>query len=517
MNFDAVVKTEGRLRQEHADWLFCLLMFALFCCVYGVLIFRFGLLSDEVADGFGEQKLVYIRQNRWFISLWRGWFGHGFLPLVAGLAAGVSIAGALLMQVRLLGVQSFYARCVYGCIYLCCAQTLGHMEFSNQSDVVGVALLLVTFSVRCIRKGGYMSCLVAVLALACSIAVYQVMTVYALVLMVGIWVQDVLQGRGFSVAALFRFAGLGLLGLLVWYAVSKWMQYVFIDEVFVNAVSSYQSQYTNWPIVLGTADVVMQARIILHYVLVVPVRHLLDVKECASSWVYTATLVPLVSLLVISWRTMKWQQAFLVCILLTAVMYLPYVMDVLLLYDMPERVHVAAPLSAAMMWGIFISRSSVANSGRKWVVPLCLAAAVCAMYTGGAKARNQMYIYESAKTELQHMYMRGIETAGRAGLRDCRIVICGKPECGFENNAGSMHMSDAQFRPGNCHSFMLSNTWNARMYIRFLRLHQLEVGSREDVNRHEELLRSMPAWPAVGSVQLVGDEVIIKLSDSYEE
>ena len=48
MNFDAVVKREGRLRQEHADWWFCLLMFALFCCVYGVLIFRFGLLSDEV-------------------------------------------------------------------------------------------------------------------------------------------------------------------------------------------------------------------------------------------------------------------------------------------------------------------------------------------------------------------------------------------------------------------------------------------------------------------------------------
>ena len=150
-------------------------------------------------------------------------------------------------------------------------------------------------------------------------------------------------------AALFRFAGLGLLGLLVWYAVSKWMQYVFINEVFVSAVSNYQSQYTNWPIVLGTADVVMQARIILHYVLVVPIRHLLDVKECASSWVYTATLVPLASLLVISWRTMKWQQAFLVCILLTAVMYLPYVMDVLLLYYMPERVHVAAPLSRFLL------------------------------------------------------------------------------------------------------------------------------------------------------------------------
>ena len=174
-----------------------------------------------------------------------------------------------------------------------------------------------------------------------------------------------------------------------------------------------------------------------HYVIVVSIRDLLDVKVWASSWVYVAMLVPLVRLLVAAWRTMKWRLAFLVCIMLISVMYLPYVMDVMLLYNMPARVHVAAPLSAAMMWGIFINNSSVSASGRKWVVSMCIAAVVCAMYAVGANARNQMYICEVAKTELQHMYMRGIETAGQSGLRGCRIVISGKPVRETGNNVGS--------------------------------------------------------------------------------
>ncbi len=510
-------KKESKLWLEQTDWLFCLLMFALFCCVYGILIFRFGMLSDEVADGFEGQKLVYIKQNRWFIFLWRGWFGYGFLPLVAGLVAGAGCVGALLLQCKLFDIRTLFARCVYGCIYMCCAQTMGLMEFSNQSDVVGVALLLGTLSVCCIRRGGYVSCLVAVLALACSIAVYQVMVVYALVLMVGVWLHDALQGRGFSLVALFRFAGLSFLALLVWYAVSMLAKYLLVDEVVTGMVTSYQSQYTNWPLVLGMSDPVTQVRTILHYVIIVPVRHLVNVKECSSSWVYVATLLPLVKLHIVAWRTMRWQQAFLVCVMLVAVMYLPYVMDVVLLYDMPDRVHVAAPLSAAVMWGLFINNSSMSSCGRKWVVSMCIAAAVCAMYAVGACARNQMYVYEVAKTELQHMYMRGIEAASRAGLRDCRILLCGKPERKFGNNAGPMQMSEAMFRPDSCHSFILSNAWDARMYIRFLRLHQLEVGRQKDIHRHGGILRRMPAWPAVGSVQLSGGEVVIKLSDGYEE
>ena len=48
-------------------------------------------------------------------------------------------------------------------------------------------------------------------------------------------------------------------------------------------------------------------------------------------------------------------------------------------------------------------------------------------------------------------------------------------------------------------------------YLRYLKLNRMHIGSPSDHQRFAAPLSTMPTWPASGSVQAIGNEVIIKI------
>lgn len=79
-------------------------MFVVYCLIYGLVMFRFGIVSDEAADAFAEINYVNVSNGRWGVYFWHLWFGRGVFPLVAGLVSGIAIVVGLLIQTRVLGI-----------------------------------------------------------------------------------------------------------------------------------------------------------------------------------------------------------------------------------------------------------------------------------------------------------------------------------------------------------------------------------------------------------------------------
>lgn len=498
-------------KQRYSDVLYCFLMFVVYCLIYGLVMFRFGIVSDEAADAFAEINYVNVSNGRWGVYFWHLWFGRGVFPLVAGLVSGIAIVVGLLIQTRVLGIYQFVNRCLYGCIYLSCVQWSSQLEFSCQSDVVGISVLMSSLSVCLFLRKGVLNIFAAVLLIACSIACYHTAVMNAFLLMFVVWIQSQFASRN-GTRDLFVYSALCCVGLLVWYVIMKLVQLAVLPSVSANVISSYQSNFENWSTLAQVDSLEMKIRMFLHFTVKAPFEKIICIWEHPAQWVYTGSIIPMLILMVHAWKRLGKCRAVVVIMALGPVLYLPYSMDALFLYEMPERVHLAAPLSVALIWALLIKNVNITPKSRQCLYCGGVMAVISAMYAVGGKARDEMYRYSRAKEEMLQMYVRGLEAASRAQLEDCRIILLGTPEPpALKEGEGKMTKVDALFCYNRPMNRFLQGAWDAEMYRRYFRLHQMSIGKAADYERHWQAFETMPSWPAVGSVKAFGDEVIIKL------
>lgn len=496
-------------KQRYSDVLYCFLMLVVYCLIYGLVMFRFGMLADEAADAFHEVNYVYVSNGRWLVYFWHLWFGRGVFPLVAGLVSGIAIVVGLLIQTRVLNIRQFATRCLYGCIYLSCVQWYFQLEFSCQSDVVGVSILMSSLSVYLLLQKGGLNTLAAILLVACSIACYQTSVMNSFLLMFAVWIQNQFASRS-GMRDLLVYGALCCAGAFVWYVVMKLVQLAVLPSASSGGISSYQASYENWSTLALVDSLEMKVRVFLHHTVKVPLEKIMCIWEHPAQWVYTGSVIPMMILMVHAWRRLGKLRAVVVIIALGLVLYLPYWTDVLFLYEMPGRVHLAVPLSVALIWALLINNVNISPKCRQCLYCIGVMAVISAMYAVGGMARDEMYKYSRSKEEMLLMYVRGLEAADRAELEDCSIILLGSPEPPALKE-GKMTKEDALFRYNRPMNRLLEGTWNAEMHRRYLRLHQMRIGKAADYERHQQAFATMPSWPSVGSVKVFGNEVIIKL------
>lgn len=127
---------------------------AVYICIHGLTLFRFGMDWDEV-NCFGHPANVeYLLNGRWGLYGYLVPMGGGTLPLMGGLVGGFFMAAALMVQTRLFGLRRFWQQMVYGAMYMACLQWVFQLRCSVQSDGVALGFLLLSAGALLLTKPG---------------------------------------------------------------------------------------------------------------------------------------------------------------------------------------------------------------------------------------------------------------------------------------------------------------------------------------------------------------------------
>lgn len=505
--------TSFSLSSRSKDFILFCLFFLLYCCIYAVVTFRFGMVMEEVHEGVTVHHQMYISNMRWGVALWRGIFGFGALPLVSGMIAGVAISLSILIQTKIFGIHALRFKLAYAVIYLSGIQWLYQLVYSNQSDVVALSFLACSIAVYLGKfREGWVRCIVPGVLFTFAISCYQSSVIYAVVLSIATYMVALLNGNASVYKGLVKPFIVLIIALMAWWIVAKLLCLTSLTSDSMNkSVASYQHEMIRWSRLEGLS-LSLQLRCIFRYFVTVPLSHIFGCNH-PCQWVYTSALLPTALILLNLWKTVSWRKFVGVTVLLLIILYLPFAMGAIFVAALPQRVLVAEPLAAACIWGIYFSGSRQLRIFNSWYwCTFLVFCVISAVYAVAAYARTERYCYERAKEELLLMHARGMESARAAGLQECKIILFGDYG-GAEIDDYYMNSKSLHLHSVHPHITSGGRAW-IPAYAQYLRLPYLQVATEDDVARHSQVVDAMPSWPSIGSVSVHNGDVIIKIGSS---
>ena len=474
--------------------------FAIYLFVYFSLCLRNGLHWDEMFDVAGAANGTYVAAGRWMLALYRYVLGLGYMPSVSGFAAGVYIAAALVLQVRLLGVVDTVGRLSYGALYIGCVQWATQLQYSHQSDAVAFGLLLATVAVCLYRRGGAKNILVASLLAVCSCAVYQTSMLYLVVLLFAVmlrWAEnDRLLSRELLRGMIFLFCS----GCV--YLVSRWVSVMLpvLTEQDVSYMNAVQLNMSKWKEIADAPMPEERFSLWMMYTVCyikVILKNLLGMKY-EGQWVYATTIVPVICLL---WRWGVKERSLLKVILLTGVWVVPFAMALVVMTDQGARTSLAEPLACACVWMLWV-RQGWFRGKLQWALIVFAGFVVLkGSYRVSVMAEDEKNIFASKMNNLAQLNVRLVAAAEKNGLDTPVYVHVGAVPAGGHNGYVSR--------------------WGKRYDSRVLMKlpdgrfpDELTVPLRrataEEQRKLGQFVEGMPVWPAPGAVSVCGETVVVK-------
>ena len=488
-----------------AQWLAYM---AVYLCIYGMTLFRFGMDWDEV-NCFGlPANVEYLLNGRWGLYGYRVLMGGGTLPLMGGLVGGFFMAAALVVQTRLFGLRRFWQQMVYGAMYMACLQWVFQLRYSVQSDGVALGFLLLSAGALLLTKPGLRNACAAAACVTVALSFYQSLGLYWVVLLAGYLAVHVLrQGRLPEFRWWLRAGVVSLIGIALYFAIaSVVVSLTEAPEEFKDDMArSVTNRYPHWiRQAQGTKALVVA---FLHYAITVPADLFFKGNiQYHNHWVCYTAFIPVAGVIAYAWRKLGWLMACTASALALALPFLPYET----LRYFPTRVYVAEPLALASAWGLLLAVWPE-RLGRNWrcaVLLLAGFAVLKGMYRAALMARDEAYYFQQGLEELQNMHERGRQVALAHGLKDCPIVLFGSAERP-DGDLYSMEQN-GRFPDSALPEF---NFFGATNYAKYLRYRNLRQAEKHEEDRHTRALQEMPCWPADDSIRVDGGIVIIKLNN----
>lgn len=511
----SILKDREERKKDFLSWLGFL---CLYLCIYGLLLFRFGMDYDEVREYGVPVTDNYIALGRWGLYVYRWVMGGGSVPGLSGLVAGFLISAALVLQVRFLGLTRWWQRFVYGGMYLGVMQWAFQLRYSMQSDAVGLSFFCTSLAAWVLFwcASPWRRCLISSLLLCYGLSIYQSSVLYFLILILAKYVAMIQDARPMRLkhVLLVLLALLGGGGL--YYAIHAAFLAFFPLSDYARAFGDAYLAMQSGGIPAGTG-LVEVGKILLHYSLRVPFSQYVEL-EYPGRWVVwfslPVALLVIYSLIKHGRSKMWWVMGSLLTV---AIVWVPYSLSLMLLHGyFPIRVYVAESVSVACLWALLIRRFPCCGrvqcrDGAKLLC--CIIAsfvAFKAMYWGALMARDETYYHARSMEELISMNARGQQVALREGLNDCPIVVLGA----VHHPGEQMYSLEKEGRFMNEVSPYVF-FWDGCLqeYARFLRLPRLKRANDKDCQLHRGALEEMPTWPADGSVRADKGEVIIRVGE----
>lgn len=481
----------------------CLGYFALYMLVYMPVCVRQGLHWDEVFDVAGAANGTYVAAGRWGLALYRYLFGMGYIPWMSGVVAGLFIAAALVLQTRLFAIRTRFGAALYGFLYIGCVQWVNQLQYSHQSDAIGLSLLCVTASAYLFsERAGRSRCLASVLLIyACS--VYQTSMLYLLVLLF----VKMLVGDG-----KISFYARDFCSKLIWiifagcaYLVSQKISLMLpvLTETDLNYMRHVQHSMSKWTEIAAAPSLEERFTLLVLYAecyLKVVFKNALGLAY-EGQWVYATTIIPLCYMLWRwGWRERSWQKV----LLLLFIWLLPFAMILVVMTDQGPRVSLAEPLSCASMWMLWARQGVFSERVKPFVLFFALIVVLKGGYRVAVIAEDEKNLYASRIQNVLQLNARLLAAADAGNREVSEFIYFGQ----VPNVAPDVYRQRRAHRYDTSILLLLPDgRFPGEMTV------PLRKANCAEVRAFGALVESMPQWPAPGCVATCGDTVLVKFGE----
>lgn len=463
------------------------------------MIIPFGLHGDEMLDWNGAAVGDYIANGRWCLALYKAIFGLGSMPVTAGLTAGIFFTLAYLVMLRIFPVRNLYAAAFCAVFFITDTAISYHLHYSHQVDAVALGLLMSVLGAYLICTwNSYKGILGAALLFACATGCYQ-----SLLLCPCVVIAVHLSNRVFSNNCTIKEASVLLMrtalalaaAFIVYLAISKCAMGLGIaNENQIATCRLYQASQFNCPL-LKDCSFPLKIQGICHYLLC-SASQVLEPSR-AGGFYFLCAFVPIIGICALYTRQSAhtFPKMLALSSLLALACFIPQLMHVALGNNwVPPHVKIAGALSSSAIWMTFLSHLTWRpRYGKAACIIVFLALQWCA-YFDSTLSREKRTFSERYISMLHAVEYDAIRYASRQNINLEQVRVLLFPSWDY-------NLFPCVDRPGGLGQFR---------YLHF------PVSDAEYL-KHLPLLKTMPVWPADGSIRVEGDTIIVKGTDTLQD
>ena len=456
--------------------------------VFMPMLFRFGYHWDETLDFDGTATDTYLANGRWMQALLRYLLGEGVHPWTTSFLACMILPYATVLQCKLYQWEDILHDVIFGCLTIVMYQYAFVMQYSHQSDVTAIGMLLMTFSAILLTdKGWSFKTVLALITTFTALSIYQTTGLYLAAILL-VW--GIIQCFKGNTASAFRIV-LKVLAIMVLAAalceVGSRLAKTFVDEETRLYCTLAHERIGNTAGLL-----VAPLGYIAHYALCTA-KHCIK-PEFKLEWMYGCTLAALALIVAGAFRFApgKFFTKIAIATSAVALWMLPFALILLLGNEWPCKPHtrLAEPLAFAGLWSLALRFSPFGHPFSPCARRICAILLSVLLIKASACvsdiAKVERALFENRMYNLKQMEREACQVAEQAGLDidKCRFIY-------FENG------SDDQY--GNEDFNGAYPAWE-----------KIPTARNADYAKHKETIQQMPIWPRNGSIRADKGEVIIK-------
>jgi len=455
--------------------------------VYGFELTHFTLSIDEE---FSNNYLQTIALGRWGHALLRQFiFPEPYAPWFTTLCALLFTAAAAVVMAKVLQFSTHISLC-FVALFFALPQFAYQLQFSNQADTVGLGFLSAALSVYYFKRPAPLYGL-SVISYVFAVSIYQSLAFLPISLILLCVIKESLEGKKNKHAfiTLAGFAAISVISVIAYELILLSFQHYY--QV---SGASYFSSLISWG-KLSTAQVISQT---VHYI-----ADFFTFNGFYGLQPFSLVVIPFLFLSV-SLIYKKGIAGIVPVILLVGLLFSPFIMAVIAGSFQAPRVLtslslVMAGLFALMM--IHLSNKAVNIIFSAVIVLVGSASASQLFYSDYMSEKADSLLATQITTQIYQTYPDfNAETTG--------IYFFGMPK---RDNIWKKPNSDVFG-----YSFF---TWdggnNARMiaYYRALGIASLHKASETQLSTVREQAKTLPVWPAAGSIAMINNVLVIKLGE----
>lgn len=172
--------------------------------VFMPMLFRFGYHWDERLDFDGTATDTYLANGRWMQALLRYLLGEGVHPWTTSFLACMILPYATVLQCKLYQWEDILHDVIFGCLTIVMYQYAFVMQYSHQSDVTAIGMLLMTFSAILLTdKGWSFKTVLALITTFTALSIYQTTGLYLAAILLVWGIIQCFKGNTAQRSALF--------------------------------------------------------------------------------------------------------------------------------------------------------------------------------------------------------------------------------------------------------------------------------------------------------------------------
>jgi hypothetical protein len=455
--------------------------------VYGFELTHFTLSIDEE---FSNNYLQTIALGRWGHALLRQFiFPEPYAPWFTTLCALLFTSAAAVVMAKVLQFSRHISLCFIA-LFFALPQFAYQLEFSNQADTVGLGFLSAALSVYCFKRSSPLYGL-SIITYIFAISIYQSLAFLPVSLILLCVIKESLEGKNnkTSLIHLSKFAVISLISVIAYE-----LLLLSFQHYYQVSGASYFSSLINWG-KLSTAQVISQTT---QYI-----AAFFTFSGFYGLQPFSLVVIPLLFLTVIFIRR-KGVAGIIPIMLLIALLFSPFIMAVIAGGFQAPRVLTSLSLVMAGMFAlmmIHLSNKAVNIIFSAVIVLIGSASASQLFYSDYMSEKADSLLATQITTRIYQAYPNfNAETTG--------VYFFGMPK---RENIWKKPNSDVFG-----YSFF---TWdggnNARMiaYYRAIGMASLHKAPEKDLPAVREQAKTLPVWPAAGSIAMVNNVLVIKLGE----